>query len=53
MVEAQQGWVRGVLSSLHDKNYLFAVEEFQQPVFHVMVHRRYEDFVAQRLSAKK
>lgn len=53
MTRAQQGWVRGVLSSLHNKNYLFAVEEFQQPVFHVMVHRSYEDFVAQRLSAKK
>lgn len=53
MTRSQQAWVRSVLASLHAKNYLFVIEEFQQPVFHIMVQRNYEDYVAQRLSAKK
>ncbi len=53
MTGAQQSWVRNVLLSLHNKSYLFAVEEFYQPVFHVMVHRSYEDYVARRLAAAR
>ncbi len=53
MTRSQQSWVRNVLMSLHNKNYLFAVEEFYQPVFHIMVHRSYEDYVARRLAAAK
>lgn len=53
MTRAQQSWARNVLLSLHNKGYLYAVEEFYQPVFHVMVHRKYEDYVAQRLAASK
>ncbi len=53
MTAAQQRWARNVLLSLHNKGYLFAVEEFYQPVFHVMVHRSYQDYVAQRLAAAK
>ena len=53
MTRAQQSWVRNVLLSLHGKGYLYAVEEFYQPVFHIMVHRKYEDYVAQRLAASK
>ncbi len=45
MSGAQVAWVRNVLSSLRSKGYLYAVEEFQQPVFHILVHREYADYV--------
>ena len=48
MTRAHQSWVRNVLASLHEKKYLYAIEEFRQPTFHVLVHRRYEEYVAQR-----
>lgn len=53
MTSSQQSWVRNVLASLHGKKYLFVIEEFYQPVFHVMVHRNYEDYVAIRLASGK
>jgi hypothetical protein len=34
-----------VLSSLKQKGYLFAVEEFTIPNFHIMVHRSYPEYV--------
>ena len=46
MTAAQQRWVRNVLASIKAKGYLFAVEEFYQPNFHVMVHRNYPEYVA-------
>ncbi len=52
MTRAQQAWVRSVLSSLKTKGYLYAVEEYQQPVFHVLVHRDYEGYV-ERLLARR
>ncbi len=39
-------WMRRVLHSLKQKGYLYAVEEFQQPTFHVMVYRNYPKYVA-------
>jgi uncharacterized protein YcbK (DUF882 family) len=48
MTRAQQAWVRSVLASLKTKGYVYAVEEFQQPVFHILVHRDYEDYVEAR-----
>ncbi|MBI1357013.1 MAG: hypothetical protein GC160_21955 [Acidobacteria bacterium] len=45
MSGAQVAWVRNVLSSLRSKKFLYAVEEFQQPVFHILVHRDYLDHV--------
>ena len=53
MTRSQQNWVRNVLYQLRSKKYLYAIEEFKQPTFHVLVHRRYEDYVAQRISASK
>ncbi len=53
MTRRQQDWVRNVLHQLRSKKYLYAIEEFQQPTFHVLVLRRYEDYVAQRISASK
>ena len=45
MTGAQQRWLRDVLASLKTKGYLYAVEEFKQPVFHILVHRDYEGYV--------
>ena len=50
MTGAQLTWVRNVLSTLRAKNYLYAVEEFQQPVFHILVHRDYLEHVGQTVS---
>ena len=53
MTRAQQAWVRNVLLNLRTKGYLYAIEEFTQPTFHVLVNRRYDEFVAQRVGASK
>jgi uncharacterized protein YcbK (DUF882 family) len=45
MSRAQMRWVRQVLSSLKQKGFLFAVEEFTIPNFHIMVHRDYPQYV--------
>ena len=52
MTRAQQAWLRSVLSSLKTKGYLYAVEEYQQPVFHILVHRDYAGYVDQMLARK-
>ena len=51
MTRTHQSWMRNVLANLRQKGYLYAIEEFRQPVFHILVHRRYEDYVAQRTAA--
>ena len=51
MTRSHQSWVRNVLARLHQQRYLYAIEEFRQPTFHVLVHRRYEEYVAQRTAA--
>lgn len=48
MTRAQLRWLRSVLDSLRSKGYVYAIEEFQQPVFHIMVHRKYEDYVRRK-----
>ena len=50
MTRTQQRWLREVLASLKAKGFLYAVEEFQQPVFHILVHRNYEGYVDQVLA---
>jgi uncharacterized protein YcbK (DUF882 family) len=45
MSRDQMRWVREVLSSLKAKGYLYAVEEFKIPNFHIMVHRDYPEYV--------
>ena len=45
-------WMRTVLSSIKQKGYLFPVEEFKQPNFHIMVYRNYPEYVA-KLQAKR
>lgn len=51
MTRAQQNWMRDVLRSLREQGYIFAIEEFRQPAFHIMVYRQYEDYVDERLAA--
>jgi hypothetical protein len=51
MSGAQQRWMRSVLASLKAKGYLYAVEEFKQPVFHILVHRSYEGYVDEVLAS--
>ncbi len=51
MTRSQQSWVRNVLYQLRSKGYLYAIEEFTQPAFHILVLRRYEEYVQERLSA--
>lgn len=53
MTRAQITWMRRSLSTIMDRGHVFALEEFQQPVFHVLVHRSYDDYVAAKLKAGK
>lgn len=53
MTRAQQNWMRGVLRSLREQGYIFAIEEFRQPAFHIMVYRQYEDYVDERLAVAR
>ena len=43
MSTAERRWMRDVLYSLRESGYLYAIEEFGQPVFHVMVFRDYSE----------
>ncbi|MDE3155045.1 MAG: hypothetical protein KGN76_08070, partial [Acidobacteriota bacterium] len=45
MTYAEQRWMRRVLSQLRRRRVLYAIEEFYQPCFHVMVFRNYADYV--------
>jgi hypothetical protein len=38
-------WLRRVLYQLHERRVIYAVEEFGQPAFHVMVHKSYRVYV--------
>lgn len=53
MTRSQRSWTLNVLASLVDKGHVYAIEEFRQPTFHVLVHRNYEDYVAQRTAASQ
>ena len=48
----EQQWMRDVLYSLRQQGYVYAIEEFWQPTFHVMVYRNYSDYV-HRLSGHR
>lgn len=52
MTGSQVSWMRRVLLSIKQKGYLFPVEEFKQPNFHIMVYRNYPEYVAS-LQARK
>jgi hypothetical protein len=41
-----EAWMRRVLYGLANQGYLYAVEEFEQPCFHIMVYPTYADYVS-------
>jgi hypothetical protein len=45
MTAKERRWMRRVLHSLRKKGYVYAVEEFRQPTFHIMVHKSYLEYV--------
>jgi hypothetical protein len=45
MNSREAAWTRRVLSQLRQRGVLYAIEEFAQPCFHVMVYRCYDDYV--------
>jgi hypothetical protein len=45
MKPAERNWMRRVIHSLRRQGYLYGIEEFRQPVFHIMVYRNYPDYV--------
>lgn len=53
MTGKEVAWMRSVLSHLRDGGYIYAIEEFQQPNFHIMIYREYEDYVARKLRAAR
>ncbi len=52
MTRSQISWMRRVLHSIKQKGYLYPVEEFKQPNFHIMVYRNYPEYVDE-LKARK
>jgi Family of unknown function (DUF5715) len=46
MNSREQRWMRNVLFQLKSAGYLYAIEEFQEPCFHVMVYPTYRRYVA-------
>lgn len=41
-------WMRNVIYSLREQGSLYAIEEFSQPTFHIMVYRDYRNYVKSR-----
>ena len=53
MTRSAQNWMRDVLYTLKQRGYIFAVEEFEQPTFHIMVYRSYLGYVDQLKQAAR
>ncbi len=51
MTQAEQRWTRRVLAQLRSRGVLYAIEEFYQPCFHVMVYKDYGDYVKEITSS--
>jgi len=45
MSRTEQEWMRQVLYSLREQGYVYAIEEFAQPTFHIMVYRSYPKYI--------
>jgi Family of unknown function (DUF5715) len=45
MSPAEIAWMRRMLQSYQSRGQVYAIEEFNQPTFHIMVHKRYADDV--------
>lgn len=44
----EKSWMRRVLYSLRQRGYLYAIEEFRQPAFHIMVYQNYQQYALPR-----
>ena len=53
MTPAGENWMRSMLYGLKQTGYLYAVEEFEQPTFHIMIYRNYTAYVAQLKKAAR
>jgi hypothetical protein len=53
MSQSEVRWLRNSLYSLQSQGYIYAIEEFGQPVFHIMVYRNYPKYVSSMTSASK
>jgi uncharacterized protein YcbK (DUF882 family) len=53
MTGAERQWLRRVLTSLRGNGYIYAIEEYQQPVFHILVHRKYADYVERKTGSSQ
>jgi hypothetical protein len=46
MTRQEIDWMRRHLHALKQRGYIYAVEEFSQPTFHIMVYKRYAEYAA-------
>lgn len=46
MTRAGENWMRDTLYALRQRGYIYAIEEFEQPTFHIMIYRNYTEYVA-------
>jgi hypothetical protein len=53
MTPKGENWMRDVLYTLKQRGYLYAVEEFEQPTFHIMIYPDYTEYVAQLKKAAR
>jgi len=53
MSPAEEDWMRRVLFGLRRRSVLYAIEEFYQPCFHVMVYRNYLGYVREISSSPR
>ena len=53
MTRAGENWMRDTLYALRQRGYIYAIEEFEQPTFHIMIYRNYTDYVAQLKRSKQ
>ena len=52
MSAKERAWMRRVLSDLRNRGYLYAIEENRQPTFHIMVYKRYQQWVKLRTARR-
>lgn len=46
MTRREKNWMRDTLYALRQRGYIYAIEEFEQPTFHIMIYRNYTEYVA-------
>lgn len=46
MTRREKNWMRDTLYALRQRGHIYAIEEFEQPTFHIMIYRNYTEYVA-------